>query len=96
MSYKLHFISQSWKEWQKLSPSIRQQFNKKLLERLQNPHIPSAKLSDAANLYKIKLRKVGYRLVYRVEDNKLIVRVIAVGRRDHNEAYNLMKSRLNP
>jgi mRNA interferase RelE/StbE len=33
------------------------------------------------------LRDVGYRLVYEVIDQKLVVMVIAIGRRDHNEAY---------
>jgi mRNA interferase RelE/StbE len=38
-------------------------------------------------LYKIKLRSVGYRLVYEVRDSKLIVLVIAVGKRERNSVY---------
>ena len=33
-------------------------------------------------MYKIKLRAVGYRLVYEVIDDELVVIVIEVGRRD--------------
>ena len=39
------------------------------------------------NTYKIKLRDVGYRLVYEVIDRRLVVLIIAIGRRDHDETY---------
>ena len=39
------------------------------------------------NTYKIKLRDVGYRLVYEVIDRRLVVLVIAIGRRDHDATY---------
>ena len=68
---------------------------KKLAERLENPHIPSAALSGAVNIYKIKLRQAGYRLVYSVEDHTVTVTVIAVGKRDRNEIYDLALSRLH-
>ena len=42
---------------------------------------------DLANCYKIKLRKQGYRLVYSVEDDVLVVLVLAVGKRENMEAY---------
>jgi len=38
--------------------------------------------------YKIKLRQSGYRLVYQVNDNKLIITIIAVGKRNKNEVYD--------
>ncbi|WP_279609095.1 type II toxin-antitoxin system RelE family toxin [Burkholderia cenocepacia] len=37
--------------------------------------------------YKIKLRGVGYRLVYEVRDAEVIVLVIAVGRRERDAVY---------
>jgi mRNA interferase RelE/StbE len=50
--------------------------------------VASAKLhGDLGNFYKIKLRTVGYRLVYEVIDLKLIVLVIAVGKRNQDEVY---------
>ncbi|EBW1331285.1 type II toxin-antitoxin system mRNA interferase toxin, RelE/StbE family, partial [Salmonella enterica subsp. enterica serovar Enteritidis] len=45
MTYKLEFDRRALNEWQKLAPPIRNQFKKKLLERLENPRVPSAKLS---------------------------------------------------
>ncbi len=46
-------------------------------------------------MYKIKLRQVGYRLVYAVEDKTITVTVIAVGKRNRNEVYDLALSRLH-
>ena len=42
--------------------------------------------------YKIKLRSAGYRLVYRVEDERITV-VVAVGRREGFEVYEAAKKR---
>ena len=55
---------------------------------LRNPHVPSAKLHGAKNIYKIKLRSVGYRLVYEVLEREIVVLVIAVGRRDKADFYS--------
>ncbi len=71
MSYELEFKKTALKEWKKLGSTVQQQFKKKLSEILENPHIQSAKLSGANELYKIKLRQAGYRLVYEVNDSSL-------------------------
>jgi mRNA interferase RelE/StbE len=87
-TYRLVFKSDAHKEWKKLGATIREQFQKKLCERLRNPRVPSARLSGLPDCYKIKLKAAGYRLVYRVDDDRIVVIVIAVGRRDKNEAYS--------
>lgn len=83
-TFELGFLDEALKEWCKLDGSTREQFKAKLVERLENPHVPSSKLSGQKNRYKIKLRSVGYRLVYEVRDSELVVVVVAVGRRDRN------------
>ncbi|MFD1794028.1 type II toxin-antitoxin system RelE/ParE family toxin [Ochrobactrum teleogrylli] len=87
MIYELGFVEVALKEWRKLDSNTREQFKKKLAERCANPHVPSAKLSGATDRYKIKLRGVGYRLVYEVRDQQLIIIVIAVGKRDRAAVY---------
>ena len=87
MSDELEFIEVALMEWQKLDGSIREQFKKKLQERLETPRVPAAKLSGHPDRYKIKLRAIGYRLVYQVEDARLVVLVVAVGRRERNAVY---------
>ena len=64
MSYELAFDSRALKEWQKLGHTVREQFKKKLSERLINPRVPAARLHGHTDRYKIKLRASGYRLVY--------------------------------
>ncbi|CAH7086754.1 hypothetical protein VCHA52P454_70043 [Vibrio chagasii] len=56
MSYKLNFKKSALKEWQKLGATLQQQFKKKLVERLENPHVPASKLS--APITSIKLNYV--------------------------------------
>jgi mRNA interferase RelE/StbE len=93
MTYELGFLEPALKEWRKLDGPTREQFKKKLRERLDNPRVPSAKLAGHPDRYKIKLRQIGYRLVYEVQDAELIVVVIAVGRRDRDAVYRLAAQR---
>ena len=92
--YSLTFLRDAKKEWDKLGPDIRKQFGKKLVERLRDPRIRSAQLSALPDCYKIKLRSAGYRLVYRVIEDRIVVQVIAVGRRDRNLVYKIAAGRM--
>jgi len=94
MTYKLEFKESALKEWRKLDGSIREQFKKKLAERLDGPRVESAKLSAMPDCYKIKLKASGYRLVYQVEDARLVVLVVAVGEREGNVVYLTAQDRL--
>ncbi|SFH84183.1 mRNA interferase RelE/StbE [Collimonas sp. OK307] len=93
MSFELAFLEEALKEWRKLDQDMREQFKKKLAERLLSPHVPSAQLSGSGNRYKIKLRQAGYRLVYEVRDQELIVLVVAVGKRERNAVYKTAEKR---
>lgn len=93
-TYKLDFFADAKKEWDKLGHPVREQFRKKLIEGLRYPHVPSAKLSGMDNCYKIKLRTAGYRLVYQVEDDVLVVAVIAVGKRERGDVYRVAARRI--
>ena len=89
MPFDLAFHPQALREWQKLSVGIREQFKKKLAERLIEPRIPASKLRGSTNRYKIKLRAAaGFRLIYEVRDQQVLVLVLAVGKRDRNAAYH--------
>lgn len=93
MNFELGFLEEALKEWRKLDGHTREQFKTKLAEILLAPRVPSAKLSGHPDRYKIKLRAVGYRLVYEVKDNQLIVVVIAVGKRERNAVYKAAEQR---
>lgn len=94
MTYSLAFRETALKEWKKLDPPIREQFKKKLAERLERPRVESARLSGMPDSYKIKLKSAGYRLVYQVEDRTVTVVVVAVGRRERNFVYKIAVKRV--
>lgn len=93
MRYELEFVASALKEWKRLDSNTREQLRKKLKERCENPRVPSAKLHGAKDRYKIKLRSAGYRLIYEVEDDRLVVLVIAIGKRDRSEVYEVARRR---
>lgn len=95
MTYHIEFIPSSEKEFRKLDISLRKQFVEKLKERAKNPRVESAKLRGMKDCYKIKLRNAGYRLVYQVIDERIVVKVIAVGKRDRSDVYNKAQLRLS-
>ena len=87
-SFSLEFHVLALKEWQKLDNSVRVQFKKQLEKRVIYPRVASAKLSgDLDNFYKIKLKAVGYRLVYEVIDHRLIILIVAIGKRNQDLVY---------
>ncbi|WGD29475.1 type II toxin-antitoxin system RelE/ParE family toxin [Ancylobacter sp. WKF20] len=93
MSYELEFLPSARKEWDKLGATLRQQFKKKLAERLIRPRVPADALSGMPDHYKIKLRAAGYRLVYRVEEARITVVVVAVGKRERGDVYEAARQR---
>jgi mRNA interferase RelE/StbE len=93
MIFELGFVEAALREWRKLDSNTREQFKRRLAERLVNPRVPAARLSGAKDRYKIKLRSVGYRLVYEVRDAQLIVVVVAVGKRERGAVYKAAERR---
>ena len=93
-TYELKFLESALKEWKRLDATVREQMKKKLAERLERPHVASARLRDLPDCYKIKLVALGYRLVYRVIDNELVVIVVAVGKREASEVYRSAQKRI--
>ncbi|MEH6551467.1 MAG: type II toxin-antitoxin system RelE/ParE family toxin [Pseudomonadales bacterium] len=94
MTYRLVFKAAAKKEWDKLDSTIREQFKKKLAECIKSPRIESSRLNGMQDCYKIKLRSAGYRLVYQVRDEELVVAVVAIGKRERNQVYNTAVKRI--
>lgn len=93
MNYRIKFLPSALKEWKKLAPPIQKQFKKKLEERSANPRNRASQLRGFTDVYKIKLRSVGYRLVYEVNDTEIVILVIAVGKRDRGLVYSKAEER---
>ncbi|MGD9889449.1 MAG: type II toxin-antitoxin system RelE/ParE family toxin [Halothiobacillaceae bacterium] len=93
--YTLKFLPEALEEWRALDGSVKNILRKLLKKRLSEPHIPGAELyGDLRHCYKIKLRKQGYRLVYNVEDDVLIVLVLAIDKREDMAVYRAAVERL--
>ncbi len=94
--YRLFFLPEALEEWRNLDGSIQQNLKKLLAKRLENPHVPGGELHGVlSTCYKIKLNRQGVRLVYEVEDDKLIVMVLAVDRREDSAVYKSAVARLS-
>ncbi len=94
--YKLDFDPRAKREFDRLGIQIKRQLQKKLAQRLIEPRVQADRLSGMQDCYKIKLRSAGYRLIYRVEDDIVVVFVIAIGPRDSNkrDVYDVASLRL--
>ncbi|EFV0438544.1 type II toxin-antitoxin system RelE/ParE family toxin [Salmonella enterica] len=94
MTYELEFDPRALEEWQKLGETVKKQFRKKLVDVLSNPRVESARLRELPDCYKIKLKTSGYRLVYQVQDDVVLVVVIAIGKREKSAVYRQADKRL--
>jgi mRNA interferase RelE/StbE len=93
--YRLQFVPSAWAEWQALDGSVKEPMRKLLKKRLDNPQVPGAALhGELQGYYKIKLRKQGFRLVYGVEDDVMIVMVMAIDKREDSLVYRSAQSRM--
>lgn len=95
MSYTLKFLPAALDEWNALDGSVKAVLRKLLKKRLETPRLPGSELHrDLRDCYKIKLRKHGYRLVYLVEDDVLVVLVLAIDKREDMAVYRSAVERL--
>lgn len=94
MTYELAFDPRALREWHKLGETVKAQFKNRLAKVLQHPRVPSARLHEFPDCYKIKLKASGYRLVYQVRDDVVVVFVIAVGKRERSAVYQDAHKRL--
>ena len=93
--YRLKFLPAALEEWNALDGSLKAIFKKLLEKRLEQPRVPGAELhGDLRDCYKIKLLKQGYRLVYQVEDDALVVLVLAIAKREDMVVYRAAIERL--
>jgi len=94
--YRLAFMPEALEEWRRLDNSIKELLRKALKKRLIQPRMPGSELyGDLRHCYKIKLRKQGYRLVYTVEDDRLVVLVLTIDKREDMAAYQSALLRLS-
>jgi mRNA interferase RelE/StbE len=96
-TYRLKFTAAALAEWKALDGSVKETFRKLLKKRMLQPHLPGSALKGPLiGCYKIKLRQQGYRLIYTVEDEVLIVLVLTISKRENNAVYLALSKKLTP
>jgi mRNA interferase RelE/StbE len=94
--WRLRFQTDAWEEWKALDGAPKQELRELLIKRLAQPRVPGSALhGELAGCYKIKLRKHGYRLVYELLDDVIVVLVLAVDKREDSAAYEAAIKRLS-
>lgn len=104
MKWEVYFIDEAQKDMRKLDGSARAQVYKAMEKVSQNPvskqeggyGTPLGNKRDVnlTGFMKVKLKSLGIRIVYRVEEDDGIMRVIIVGIRDDEEVYRMAASRI--
>jgi mRNA interferase RelE/StbE len=92
--YKVVFRPRAKKQFDRLDVALKQQLAKKLKSRTVNPRVAGDRLSGMPDCYKIKLRSSGIRAIYQVRDGALVILVLAVAKREKDEAYRLAAAEL--
>lgn len=90
VEYTAEWDPKALKELRKLYGAVRLQFLRRLEEP---PRVPGDALHDLKDCYKINLRGAGYRLVYRVEDERIVILVLTIGRRARGFVYEQAEKR---
>ena len=83
----MEFHEKALKEFHALDAEVRDRFKRKLAERIENPRVDADRISGNSNRYKIKFKHPGVRLVYEVVDDRFIVFVLAIDKRERRAAY---------
>ena len=80
MSYRVDFAKQAAKQLKALSPQEQQRIKSKIDALVDSPR-PDAvvKLSGEDDLYRIRVGD--YRIIYRIQDNHLLILVLKIGHR---------------
>jgi len=96
--YNFEFHPEAKEELKKLNNSIQILFTKKLKQVLNAPEI-GIKLGNKNNLKLTGLKKVYFnnkkhRIVYEIIENKVIIYIVAVGKRENMDVYKKADNRL--
>ena len=85
--YELRIKKSAAKELEAVSRKAdRQRLVRQIQSLADNPRLPGCKKLSGSNKYRI--RQGNYRIVYSVEDNKLVVYVVKIG--DRKDVYKAL------
>ena len=103
MEWKIEYIKEAQKDLKKLDPYNRKKILKAINKTAERPLPPPDGIgkslgnhtnSKLSGYYKIKLRGLGYRVVYKLVIDGKIMRVIVISIRDDDAVYKEAERRI--
>ena len=99
MKWSIEYIKEAARDLRKIEPCNRRLILKAIEETAERPLPPpdgigNHALSRLAGYYKIKLRDLGYRVVYGLKLENNVMRVIVIGIRVDDEVYKEAERRI--
>lgn len=82
------------KHWKKLPHEAKVYFVKQLKKICNYPKLAKPLRGDLSGFYKLKLRTLGYRLVYELRESELVLVIIDTDTRNNDRIYNSVRKRL--
>lgn len=79
-NYSIEFLRTALKELSKLPKDIQQRIAAKIDELKTNPYLPGVKALKNGD-GRLRLRVGDYRVIYRIEEDKLVILIVKVGHR---------------
>jgi mRNA interferase RelE/StbE len=93
MKYKILFIEDAYEDLQKLDKSIQIEAIKVIKKLKENPYFGKPLKGNLKGFYKIYFFKKKYRMVYTIRENKLLILIVGIGKRDKEKIYKLIEKR---
>lgn len=94
MSWLIEYLPEALEEFQKLDNSVRSQIVKGIRKVSQNP-LPDYQggygkplNNNLSGLMKIKFKKIGLRVVYAIETDNNIMKIVIISARADSQVYN--------
>lgn len=98
MTWRVELTEEAELDFAALDGSLRMLTRKKLAKLEENPYIGEELHNragcDLRGYYKLYFNGTRYRIVYRIENNVLLVLVIGIGQRAHGAVYRMVAGRI--
>jgi mRNA interferase RelE/StbE len=87
ITFEIIFRPRAKKAFDRLGTADQRQLAAKLKKRCANPRVQADAVREITDSYKVKLRSSGIHAIYQVRDHQLVLLVLAIGKREREEAY---------
>ena len=100
MAFRIEFLPEAAREFEALDGSLKRIAAKQIDKLAERPELgePLGKRMgiDLTGYRKIYFGKKGYRIVYEIQRQRLVILIIGIGKRERAEIYREVERRLRP